>query len=293
MFSGSLCALITPMLADGSIDYEAMARLLAWHIDSGTNGIVVLGTTGESATILAHERVELIKFVIAEVKQRTPVIVGTGTNCTQTTVENTRQAMQMGADAALLVTPYYNKPTQDGLYEHYVHVARQVPIPQILYNVPGRTGCDLKSEVVIKLAEFSNIVALKDASADLSRVEHMVKLQLPLDLLSGDDATAYEFMQLGGNGVVSVVSNVIPKQFQQMCQALQQGEIHTAQSINKKYQPLFSALFVESNPIPTKYLLHEMGLIQPGIRLPLTPLSPAHVPMLQEWLSVLAASTTS
>lgn len=277
MFSGSMVAIATPMVSGGAIDLTALYNLLDWHIDSGTNGIVLLGTTGEAPTIKNDERSSVIGFVAKHLKQRIPLIVGTGTNNTMQTIKYTHEAMEAGADACLLVTPYYNKPTVNGLIAHFSAVAEAVPIPQILYNVPGRTGCDLLPETANALAEHDNIIGIKEATGDLKRLE---KLQIAkgsgFDAYSGDDATGCEFMLAGGRGVVSVTANIAPELMQQMAAAALAGDKEQARKINNKLQALHEALFVESNPIPCKWLLHRMGKIGGGIRLPLTTLSKSY-----------------
>lgn len=273
MFHGSLVAIITPMKESGEVDYQAFERLVVWHLENETDGLVVLGTTGESATIETDERKKIIEQIIVQVKEQIPVIVGTGANATNRTIELTRQAMELGADAALLVTPYYNKPTQEGLYQHYKAVAEAVPIPQILYNVPSRTACDLLPETVKRLGHFSNIVALKEATGDLDRLKQLAGMNCQMDFLSGDDPSSMEFMLAGGKGLISVVANVAPKLVHQMCLAALEGNRQEAEKLKDRLEVLYQNLYVESNPIPVKWMLAEMGLISPGIRLPLTPLN--------------------
>lgn len=276
MFHGSLVALITPMHEEGSIDFPALEKLVDWHIENKTDGLVILGTTGESATVEHHERNKMIRAVIERVNHRIPVIVGTGTNVTKHTIELTQEAMELGADAVLLVTPYYNKPTQEGLYQHYRAIAKAVPIPQILYNVPGRTCCDLLPATVARLAEFANIVGLKEATGNLDRLKQLLDLNIKMDFFSGDDATAMEFMLMGGKGVISVAANVIPRAFHDLCVAAMKKDRESAEKINATLVDLYRVLFIETNPIPTKWILEKMGLIHSGIRLPLTPLSAQH-----------------
>lgn len=273
MFHGSLVAIVTPMTDSGEVDYSALERLVDWHLKNGTDGLVVLGTTGESATIEDNEREEIISRVLSQVQERIPVIVGTGANSTSHAIQLTKQAMELGADAALLVTPYYNKPTQEGLYQHYKAVAEAVPIPQILYNVPSRTACDLLPETVKRLGEFSNIVALKEAVPDSDRLKKLVSLNCQVDLLSGDDPTAMEFILGGGKGVISVAANVAPQWVHMMTKAALEGKRAEAEEWNDKLKLLYKGLFLESNPIPAKWILSKMGLIKSGIRLPLTPLN--------------------
>jgi 4-hydroxy-tetrahydrodipicolinate synthase len=274
MFHGSMVALVTPMEADGSVADASLSALLEFHIQKGTDAIVAVGTTGESATLEFDEHCEVIRKVVERVAGRIPVIAGTGANSTSEAIELTRCAMQAGADACLLVTPYYNKPTQEGLYLHHKAVAEAVPIPQILYNVPGRTAVDMHNDTVVRLAEISNIVGLKDATGDLERARDLVaRCGDKIDLYSGDDATAMEFLLLGGKGVISVTANVAPAEMHQMCEAAMRGDRTAAEAINARIDLLHRDLFLEANPIPVKWALEQMGLIPPGIRLPLTRLS--------------------
>ncbi len=273
MFYGNWVALVTPMHPDLTLDTQALLRLLDWHIAEGTAGIVVLGTTGEAPTLSADERIELITVTLQHVAGRLPIIVGVGSHCTDTAVHFAKQAMQLGADGVLLVTPYYNRPTQRGLVAHCTAVADAITIPVMLYNVPKRTGCDLLPETVALLSQHERIVALKEATGDLSRLDALLALDLDLALLSGDDETACAFIRKGGVGVVSVVGNVVPAQLQAMVQAARGGDVESAEALNKQLAPLTQFLFVESNPIPVKWLLSAMGHIKPGIRLPLTALA--------------------
>jgi 4-hydroxy-tetrahydrodipicolinate synthase len=276
MFHGSIVALVTPMRDDGSLDYASMQRLVDFHVENGTSAIVAVGTTGESATLDEHEHCEVMRRVVQMARGRVPVIGGTGANSTKEAIALTRCAMEGGADACLLVTPYYNKPTQEGLYLHHKAVAEAVPIPQILYNVPGRTGCDLLPETAARLARIPNIIGLKEATGDLERLRKLRGLcGDALDLYSGDDESAMEFMLGGGRGVISVTANVAPRAMHEMCAAALRGDRAGAAAVNARLEALHRDLFVESNPIPVKWALHQMGLIPPGIRLPLTPLSPA------------------
>jgi len=269
-----MVALVTPMHPDGSVDFDSLARLVDFHVENGTSAIVSMGTTGESATLDENEHCEVIRRTVELANDRIPVIAGTGANSTSEAILLTRCAMQAGADACLLVTPYYNKPTQQGLYLHHKKVAEEVPIAQILYNVPGRTACDMLPETVARLAEISNIVGIKEATGDLTRVATLRKLCGDnFDLYSGDDATGTEFMLLGGNGVISVTNNVAPKAMADMCAAALAGDRERALELNRPLQSLHQQLFVEANPIPVKWALHEMGMIPLGIRLPLTVLS--------------------
>ncbi|WP_018233929.1 4-hydroxy-tetrahydrodipicolinate synthase [Thioalkalivibrio thiocyanodenitrificans] len=274
MFHGSMVALVTPMDEDGAVSEASLAGLIEFHLERGTDAIVAVGTTGESATLDFDEHCQVIRRVVRMVAGRIPVIAGTGANSTSEAIELTRCAMQAGADACLLVTPYYNKPTQEGLYLHHRAVAEAVPIPQILYNVPGRTAVDMHNDTVVRLAEISNIVGLKDATGDLDRVPDLVaRCGDRIDLYSGDDATGMEFMLAGGRGVISVTANVVPAEMHAMCEAALRGDRAEAEVVNARVDPLHQALFLEANPIPVKWALYEMGLIPAGIRLPLTPLS--------------------
>ncbi len=274
MFHGSMVALVTPMAADGSVDDDALARLVERHVACGTDAIVAVGTTGESATLSTEEHCALIRRVVELAAGRVPVIAGTGSNSTQEAIELTRCAMEAGADACLLVTPYYNKPTQEGLYRHFRAIAEAVPIPQILYNVPGRTACDMLPETVERLSHVPNIVGIKEATGDLARTREIVgRCAGRLDFYSGDDATALESLLLGGKGVISVTANILPREMHAMCAAALAGDEDEARRLNARLQPLHRDLYVEANPIPVKWALHAMGLIPPGIRLPLTVLS--------------------
>ncbi|NOX09557.1 MAG: 4-hydroxy-tetrahydrodipicolinate synthase [Gammaproteobacteria bacterium] len=271
MFHGSIVALVTPMQDDGALDEAALQSLLEFHIDHGTDAIVTMGTTGESATLDEKEHCYVIRRVVEMVAARIPVIAGTGANSTTEAVRLTQCALDAGADAALLVTPYYNKPGQEGLYQHYKAVAAAVPIPQILYNVPGRTACDLLPETVERLSTISNIIGIKEATGDLGRVVDIRRrCGEGFALYSGDDASSMEFMRLGGHGVISVTANVAPGMMHDLCAAVRAGDLEQAGRINSELDALHNDLFVEANPIPVKWALCEMGLIGKGIRLPLT-----------------------
>jgi 4-hydroxy-tetrahydrodipicolinate synthase len=277
MFHGSMVALVTPMREDGALDEASLERLVEWHIEQGSDALVAVGTTGESATLDEHEHCHVIKRVVQVARGRIPVIAGTGANSTTEAISLTRCAMQVGADACLLVTPYYNKPTQEGLYLHHKAVAAAVPIPQILYNVPGRTGVDMLPETVARLAEIPNIVGMKDATGNLQRARELIdSCGDQIDLYSGDDATALEFILMGGKGDISVTANVAPRAMHEMCAAALAGDRAGAEAINQRLLALHKDLFVESNPIPVKWALHAMGMIPPGIRLPMTVLSSRH-----------------
>ncbi|MEE8321149.1 MAG: 4-hydroxy-tetrahydrodipicolinate synthase [Gammaproteobacteria bacterium] len=275
MFQGSMVAVVTPMRSgvrpDTVLDYENLERVLEYHIENGTDAIVAVGTTGESATLMEKEHCDVIRKVMSTVDGRLPVIAGTGANSTIEAIQLTQCAMDAGADACLLVTPYYNKPTQEGLYQHHKAVAEAVAIPQILYNVPGRTACDMLPETVARLAEVDNIIGIKEATADLARVSRLRGLcGTDFLLFSGDDATAREFILEGGNGAISVTANVAPRAMHEMCHYALAGDRAAAAEIDQTLAGLHQALFIESNPIPTKWALHKMGLIEDGIRLPLT-----------------------
>lgn len=281
MFHGSMVALVTPMEADGAIDNSALERLVDFHIENGTDAIVAVGTTGESATLDEDEHCDVIRRVVDHAAGRIPIIAGTGANSTREAIELTRCALQAGADACLLVTPYYNKPTQEGLYLHYRAVAEAVAIPQILYNVPGRTAVDMLPETVARLADIPNIVGIKEATGDLERGKKILEFcGDKIDLYSGDDATAMELILAGAKGDISVTANVAPKAMHQMCRAARNGDRAEAERINQNLLGLHKNLFLEANPIPVKWALLEMGLIPEGIRLPLTPLAEScHEPL--------------
>ncbi|MEJ2403872.1 MAG: 4-hydroxy-tetrahydrodipicolinate synthase [Candidatus Thiodiazotropha sp.] len=275
MFRGSMVALITPMDEQGEVDAAALRKLVEFHIQQGTDAIVAVGTTGESATLDEAEHCDVIKQVVECVAARVPVIAGTGANSTREAISLTQCAKEAGADACLLVTPYYNKPTQEGLYQHHKVVAEAVDIPQILYNVPGRTACDMLPETVARLARLPNIVAIKDATGDLERLRRM-QADCPEDFYfySGDDATGCEFLLQGGQGVISVTANVAPRLMHEMVMAALAGNREEAQTLDAQLAGLHRALFVESSPIPVKWAMSELDLSPKGIRLPLTWLTP-------------------
>jgi 4-hydroxy-tetrahydrodipicolinate synthase len=283
MIQGSIVALVTPMFEDGQLDWASLDKLVEWHVSEGTNAIVAVGTTGESATLSIPEHAEVIRRVVTGVAGRIPVIAGTGANNTQEAIELSRAAQEAGADACLSVTPYYNKPTQEGMYQHFKKIAASVAIPQILYNVPGRTSVDLSNDTAVRLAELDNIVGIKDATGDLSRGRELIS-RVPNDfaVYSGDDPTATELILAGGKGNISVTANVIPAAMAELCRAALAGDHSNAMSANERLMPLHSALFCESNPIPVKWAVAEIGKIaERGIRLPLTPLSEALQPQLR------------
>ena len=271
MFQGSIVALVTPFDERDRIDYDALQGLIEFHIGAGTNGLVIAGTTGESATLEKGEHVALIRRAAEMVEGRIPVIAGTGSNSTRQTVDLSLEVADAAIDGYLLVVPYYNKPVQEGLYQHFRTIADAVDKPIMLYNVPGRTVADILPETVARLADHSNIVGVKDATGDMKRMkEHLALLPGDFKYYSGDDFTTLEFLKLGGHGVVTVSGNVAPRQVSDMCRAVADGDFAKAAEIDQSLQPLNTALFVESNPIPVKWALHEMGLISSVIRLPLT-----------------------
>jgi len=277
MFHGSMVALVTPMQADGAIDDDGLRGLIEFHIANGTDAIVAVGTTGEASTLDHDEHCGLIKRVVELAAGRVPVIAGTGSNSTTEAIELTRCAMKAGADACLLVTPYYIKPTQEGLYRHFKAVAEAVPVPQILYNVPGRTAVDMQVDTVDRLADIGNIVGIKDATGNLERGKELIaRCGDRMDIYSGDDATAMELILMGAKGDISVTANVAPRAMHDMCAAALAGDRARAEAANAPLLALHKNLFVEANPIPVKWALYAMGLIPPGIRLPLTMLSEHH-----------------
>lgn len=297
MFKGSCVALVTPMTQDNALDLDAFSHLVKWHLSQGTRAIVIGGTTGEAPTLTDTERDTLIERALSIVKQSDhaiPVIAGTGSNCTEQTIKDTQRAKELGCDGALIVTPYYNKPTQEGLYLHYKKIAESIDLPIILYNVPHRTGCDLSAQTTSRLSFVPNIVGIKDATADLTRIKIYQKEAKPgFKLYTGDDESAMNFMALGGEGVISVAANVTPKAMQELCLAVFENDLINADEINRSLKRLYKNLFVESNPIPVKWALQTMGWIQEGIRLPLTPLSEQYRAELKDilhYLKLLVAS---
>ena len=273
-FLGSSVALITPMFDDGEVDYASLENLIDFHIDAGTSSIVSVGTTGESATVGVHEHLHVIEHTIEYAAKRIPVIAGTGANSTSEAIELTQEAKNLGADACLLVTPYYNKPTQEGLYQHFKLIAETVDIDQLLYNVPGRTAVDMSVDTTVRLAEIENIIGIKDATGDLSVIKQLVE-RCPENflLLTGDDATALDFILCGGHGGISVTANIVPKELQKVYLSAISGQSDLAKELNKKLKNLHDHLFLEANPIPVKWALHKMGKWHKGIRLPLLVLS--------------------
>lgn len=275
--TGSLVAIVTPMKAGGALDLDALKRLVDWHIESGTAAIVVVGTTGESPTVDVDEHCLLIRTVVEHARRRVHVMAGVGANATSEAIELTAYAKKVGADSGLSVVPYYNKPTQEGLYRHFRAIAEKVDLPIVLYNVPGRTVADLSTETAIRLAQVPGIVGIKDATGNMERAADLVK-RAPqgFALYSGDDASALAFILLGGHGTISVTANVAPRLMHEMCAAALGGDLVKARQINARLLGLHRHLFVEANPIPVKWAVSRMGLIESGIRLPLTPLSPEH-----------------
>jgi len=280
---GSLVAIVTPMSDDGALDLDALRRLVDWHITEGTDGIVIVGTTGESPTVSFDEHCLLIRTTVEQAAGRVPVIAGTGANSTSEAIELTECAKRAGAQAGLSVVPYYNKPTQEGLYQHYKKIAEAVDLPLILYNVPGRTVADLSNDTTLRLAQVPGIVGVKDATGSMERAGDLIR-RAPkhFALYSGDDASGMPFMLLGGHGVISVTANVAPKRMHEMCVAAFAGNLPRARELNNMLLPLHSMLFVEANPIPVKWACAELGLIPSGLRLPLTPLSAGFYDILRD-----------
>jgi len=273
MFHGSIVALVTPMNPDGSIDFASYLKLLEFHINNNSDGVVVIGTTGEAPTIDFDEHVTLIKEAVNFVDGKIPIIAGTGANSTKEAIFLTEQAKKIGADACLLVTPYYNKPNQKGLYEHYKAINDAVDIPQILYNVPSRTGCDLANETIIQLSHLKNIVGVKDATGDLNRID-VIKNSVDkrFALISGDDLSFVDYLKKGGNAVISVTANLVPKQMHLICEEIQKYNYSEAETLNQKLQALHEMMFVEPNPIPVKWALSYLGMINGKLRLPMVEL---------------------
>jgi 4-hydroxy-tetrahydrodipicolinate synthase len=287
MFHGSMVALITPMRENGEVDYICLRKLVDWHIAQRTDAIVVIGTTGEASTLSIEEQNKVIKTVAEQTHRRIPVIAGTGMQSTQKTIDQTRAAMEIGVDACLLVTPYYNLPTQEGLYQHYRLIADKVPIPQILYNIPKRTGCDLLPETVARLAGITNIVGIKEGQPE--RVKTILELcGKNIDVYSGDDKTALEIMRIGGKGVISVAANLVPQYMHNLYEFSKKEDWEAADKINALLRPLYQGLFIETNPIPVKWLAAERGLISAStLRLPLTTLSAEHQAALKHIIDLL------
>ena len=287
---GSLVALVTPMIPNGDVDYVALENLIDWHIEKGTNGIVSVGTTGESATVNIKEHLEVISHTVKYVNSRIPVIAGTGANSTSEAIALTKESKQMGADFSLLVTPYYNKPNQNGLIQHYTKIANEVDLPQILYNVPSRTACDIEPSSVKILSEHKNIVGIKEAVDDPKRIDDLIKISLNNEdflLYSGDDPSFLSMLKKGGDGVISVAANVVPDYISNICSSALEKKFDMAEELDNKLSTLYELLFIESNPIPVKWMLYKMELIQKSIRLPLIELDKKyHENILSEMLKL-------
>ena len=283
MFKGSLVAIVTPMDEEGGLDLDRFRALLDFHIDQGTDGVVIVGTTGESPTVDFEEHHLLMRTAVDHVAGRIPVIAGTGANSTREAIDLSVYAKNAGVDACLSVAPYYNKPTQEGLYQHFKAIAEAVDIPHILYNVPGRTVADIRNDTALRLAQIPNIVGIKDATGDIGRGSDLLQ-RAPSDffIYSGDDVSGLAFLLLGWHGVISVTANVAPRMMHDMCVAAFTGDLNTARALNNKLLRLHIDLFVEANPIPVKWAVEQMGLIGPGIRLPLTPLSSQYHQLIRE-----------
>lgn len=288
-FQGSMVALVSPMHADGSLDWQALDKLVDFHIEQGTSAIIAVGTSGESATLAVDEHLQLIERVVKHADKRIPIIAGTGANSTREAIELTSSAHSAGADACLLVVPYYNKPTQEGLYQHFMAIADAVAIPQILYNVPGRTITDMSNETTLRLATHENIVGIKDATGDIPRGAELIK-QVPegFSVYSGDDVTAVDLMLAGGKGNISVTANVAPNKMAELCKLAIGGQTDAAQVLQKALMPLHNALFTESNPIPVKWAVSALGLMEEKIRLPLTPLTEPNRETLRQIMTSLS-----
>ncbi len=289
MFEGSIVALVTPMNQDGSLDLASFRNLLDYHIQNKSDGVVVVGTTGEAPTIDFEEHIFLIKEAVDFIRGRMPVIAGTGANSTKEAIFLTQEAKKAGADASLLVTPYYNKPSQRGLFEHYKAINDTVDIPQILYNVPGRTGCDLENNTVIQLSHLSNIVGIKDATGDLTRIDQLKnKTAEGFVFISGDDITFLDYLKRGGKAVISVTANIRPLLMHEICTLANERQYEKAVKLNHKLEILHKAMFIESNPIPVKWLMTQMGLIKQYMRLPLVELDPNNAKILNEGFNLSA-----
>ena len=283
MFQGSIVALVTPMNKDGSLDIKSFNNLLDFHVQNKSDGVVVVGTSGEAPTIDFDEHISLINKAVKFIRGRIPVIAGTGANSTKEAIFLTQEAKNAGVDGCLLVTPYYNKPSQKGLYEHYKAINDAVDIPQVLYNVPARTSCDLENDTVIKLSHLPNIVGIKDATGDLTRIENLKnKVADNFIFISGDDITFLDYLKKGGKAVISVTANVRPLMMHEICNLVKENKIEDAEKLNQKLELLHKAMFIESNPIPVKWMLTKMGLIQQYIRLPLVELDPNNAKILNE-----------
>lgn len=285
MFKGSAVAIVSPMNSDGSLDFDSLKNLIDFHIVNKTDAIVIVGTSGESPTLSFEEHIQLVKFTVDYVNKKIPVIAGTGANSTSEAVYLTKEAKRVGADAALIVVPYYNKPPQEGLYQHFKMINDSVDIPQILYNVPSRTVVDLTDETIVKLSGLKNIVGIKDATGDINRLKNIIdKVDKDFLFYSGDDLTSCEFLKLGGDGIISVTANVEPLKMHQLCMLIANKKFEEADKIDKEVQHLHKNLFVEANPIPVKWVLNKKGLIKNGIRLPLVELAKKYHSLFQDCL---------
>lgn len=290
MITGSIVALATPLNLDGTVNWQDLEKLVDFHLKNGTDAIVSVGTTGESATLNTDEHIKVIAETVKLVNGQIPVIAGTGANSTSEAIHLTQKAKFVGVDASLLVTPYYNKPTQEGLFLHHKAIAEAVELPQILYNVPGRTACDMLPATVARIAELTNIIGIKEATGDLQRGQEVLDLVADkIAVYSGDDETAYQLMLMGAKGNISVTANVLPQQMHDLCVLAMAGEADKAKALNDSLMPVHNAMFVEANPIPVKWALHLMGLMPEGIRLPLTPLSSEYRPQLEAALKQAGA----
>lgn len=290
MIQGSIVALVTPMETDGKVAFPVIKDLVEWHISQGTAAIIAMGTTAEAPTLDEEESIEIIRTVLETARGRIPIIAGTGCNNTKTTIASTKAAKALGVDAALVVTPYYNRPTQEGLYRHYMTLADSVDLPLFLYNVPARTGCDLLPQTVARLAAHPNIEGIKEATGDIFRlIEIRERVIKPFAVYTGDDPIVYDFMLAGGHGNMSVVANLYPKEMAALCEAALKQDWETAKAYDEMLKVWYKLCFIEPNPVPVKWILHQMGKIPSGIRLPLAPLSDKFHPMVQEALSSVCA----
>jgi 4-hydroxy-tetrahydrodipicolinate synthase len=287
--SGSAVALVTPFMRDRSIDTEALRRLVQFHIEAGTDIIIPCGTTGESPTLSGDEQFEIIRTVKEEAANKIIVAAGAGTNATEHAVELAKNAVRAGASALLSVAPYYNKPSQEGIYQHYKHIAEAVSVPIIIYNVPGRTGCNVSASTILRLArDFENIAAVKEASENISQITELLEERPEhLSVLTGEDSMILPFIAMGGDGVISVAANQVPSQVKQLVNAVKEGNLEEARSINRRYRRLFKLNFIESNPVPVKYALARMGMIEENYRLPLVPLSAENKAIMDRELEAL------